>query len=483
MMSSEISALHTDLYQLTMMQGYHATGNNPEAVFDLFFRQNPFGGGYSVFAGLHPVLEIVENLRFSESDIVYLKSTGLFQDDFLSMLRDFRFQGDIYAFEEGSIIFPQEPVLRVHASILEAQLIETISLNIINYQSLIATKASRIFHAGRQKPLLEFGLRRAHGVDGALSATRAALIGGAESTSNVAAGKEYSVPVRGTMAHSWVMAFGNEAEAFEKYAELYPHNTILLVDTYNTLESGIPEAIGVLRKLKEKGINNFGIRLDSGDMEYLTKEARRMLDDAGLVECKILVSNDLDEFVIQELESKNSPIDAYGVGTRLITGDGSASFGGVYKLAAIKSGGLFLPRLKVSNNMEKTTNPGIKNVYRLEASGNYLADLMALEEESENIIAKFNKKEPVTFYHPASPFEKKIYAHYESVTPMLRKRMEKGKRLQSAPGIVDIRKTALSNLEKVHPSVKRFLNPHVYKVSASEKLSRLKFQMVENHSG
>ena len=358
-------SLLTDLYQLTMLQGYFREKQaNETVIFDMFFRSNPNSGGYSVCAGLEQVIEYIEGLHFTDEDINYLRTLGLFGDDFLSYLSDFKFTGDIYAIPEGSVIFPKEPIMKIVAPIMEAQLIETAILNIINHQSLIATKASRVVFAANGDTVLEFGLRRAQGPDAGIYGARAAMIAGCFATSNVLAGQMFDVPVRGTHAHSWVMSFSDELTAFRKYANLYPNACILLVDTYDTLRSGVPNAIKVFNEMKEKGIElkNYGIRLDSGDLAYLSKKARQLLDNAGFKDAVISASNDLDENLISSLKLQSAKISSWGVGTHLITSKDCPAFGGVYKLSAVYESDkkAFKAKIKLSENAEKNTNPEIK---------------------------------------------------------------------------------------------------------------------------
>ncbi|MDC7127352.1 MAG: nicotinate phosphoribosyltransferase, partial [Spirochaetales bacterium] len=357
------SALLTDLYELTMMQGYFFKKNNPDVVFEMFFRRNPFKGGYTVFAGLEPLLTRLSNLHFDNDDIEYLKGTGIFKDSFLNYLKDFKFTGDIFSVDEGTIVFPGEPLITVKANLMEAQLIESFLLNTVNFQTLIATKSSRVYSASSEGMIMEFGLRRAQGIDGALSAARASYIGGASATSNTLAGKLYDIPVSGTMAHSWVMSFDSELESFRKYAEIYPSNAIFLIDTYDSLGSGIENAIIVGKELKAKGYN-FGVRIDSGDLQYLSEEIRKRLDAEGLPDAFIAVSNDLNEHIIRQLVRDGAPINSWGVGTQLVTGGDDSSLTGVYKIVAKQQGDKLVPTIKLSNNPEKTTNPGFKQVYR-----------------------------------------------------------------------------------------------------------------------
>jgi nicotinate phosphoribosyltransferase len=471
------SALFTDLYELSMAQGYHHYDMNTRVVFDMFFRRQPFDGGFSVFAGLDDVLATLENFRFSAEDLAYLESLKTFKPRFLQYLENFRFSGDVYAIAEGTPIFPQEPLLRIHGNLIETQLIEGMILNIINFQSLIATKTARVWLASKGGVIMEFGLRRAQGPDGAMSASRAAFIGGAASTSNTLAGRMYGIPVSGTMAHSWIMAFDSEEEAFERYAQLYPDTTALLIDTYNTMKSGVQNAIKIGQKLKSLG-KPMAVRLDSGDMQYLSNEVRKALDAAGLTEMKIAVSNELDEDIVGHLVAAKCPIDLWGVGTRLVTGGNDSSFSGVYKLAAREKNGAFQPTMKVSDNPEKSSNPGIKQVFRFhDAKGCPLADLVAFEDE------QFKHGEKVIFHHPVMDYRHFSLDVTGKVIPLLEKKMEAGRITASRPALADIRGRSLAQLENLDPTYTRILNPHVYKVSISEKLGKLKVTMIEEMFG
>jgi nicotinate phosphoribosyltransferase len=442
----------------------------------MFFRNQPFGSGFSIFAGLDSLLEALADFQFHREDLEYLRSLGLFSEEFLDYLQDFRFSGSIYAMREGTVVFPGEPLLRVHSNLIEAQLIESVLLNIINFQCLVATKAARIYHATDEGKLLEFGLRRAQGWDGALTASRAAFIGGASATSNTLAGKVYGIPVSGTMAHSWVMAFESELESFEKFAELYPHKSILLIDTYDTLGSGIENAIKVGKRLKEQG-HSIGVRLDSGDLSYLSGKIRTRLDDAGLEDALITASNDLNEEIIHQLVTDGAPIDMWGVGTHLVTGGNSASFSGVYKLAAKERDGLMIPTIKVSNTIEKTTEPGIKQVYRFyDRDGYTIADLVTLDEES------FNPHRPHVFYHPKYPDSSHFtLSSYGSATPLLEQKMAEGKIVARRPSLEEIRAHTIEQLAAFDRSYKRIINPHIYKISLSTALKNLKLRMIDEH--
>lgn len=470
----DVSALYTDFYELTMAQGYYKSGNNPSVVFDMFFRKNPFDGGYAIFAGISDLLDAFESFRFSPEDIDYLRKIGIFGDDFLAHLTGFRFKGTVYAAREGDVVFRDEPVVRVHGNLIECQLIESLLLNTINFQTLIATKASRIRTAARGGKILEFGLRRAQGPDGAMSAARAAFIGGAGATSNTEAGKRYGIPVKGTMAHSWIMSFPMEYEAFKTYADLYPDSCVFLIDTYDTLTSGIDNAIRVGLDLKAKG-HNFGVRLDSGDLCYLSVKVREKLDAAGLRDAYITVSNDLNEEIIAQLINDNSPIDIWGVGTQLVTGGTHASLSGVYKLCARgelsgssdESG--FTPVMKLSNNPEKRTNPGIKQVYRFrDRTGSPLADLVALQDE---VISGTGEQR---FYHPFQEDAWFEIAGCEDVKPLLTQQMKNGNRAGEKEELSAIRERAEKEIGRLDKTYKRILNPHGYKVSITEKLKTLK---------
>lgn len=398
--------LLTDLYELTMMQGYFKHKDcNETVIFDAFYRTNPCNGGYAIAAGLEQLIQYIKELHFSKQDIDYLASLGIFDKDFLDYLTDFKFSGDIYAIPEGTVIFPREPLIKVIAPIMEAQLVETAILNIINHQSLIATKASRVCYAAKGDGIMEFGLRRAQGPDAGIYGARAAMIGGCIGTSNVLCGQLFDVPVKGTHAHSWIMSFPDEYTAFKTYADMYPSACILLVDTYDTLKSGVPNAIRVFQEMQKEGISltYYGIRLDSGDLAYLSKKARKMLDDAGFTDAVISASNDLDEYLIESLKLQGAAITSWGVGTNLITAKDNPAFGGVYKLAAIMGDdGNFIPKIKLSENTEKVTNPGNKTIYRIyeKNSGKLKADLICLVDE------KFSEDDPLLLFDPLEPWKK-----------------------------------------------------------------------------
>ncbi len=475
-----ISALFTDFYELTMAQGFWKKNMNHQCVFDMFFRRNPFDGGFAVFAGIETLLDSLETFRFSEEDILFLKSLGKFEQGFLNYLRDFSFSGSVYAMEEGSIVFPNEPLVRIHASLIEAQIIEGLVLNQLNFQSLIATKALRMVIASKGAHIMEFGLRRAQGYDGSMSASRAAFIGGASSTSNTLAGKEFGIPVIGTMAHSWIMSFETELEAFEAYAEMYPDSCTFLLDTHNTLKSGVKNAIIAGKKLAKKG-QTFGVRLDSGDMQYLSTEVRKELNKAGLKNTTISVSNDLTEEIIETLVSQNVPIDIWGVGTNMVTGGKDSSFTGVYKLASrhdAKSNSL-IATMKFSDNPAKTTNPGVKNVWRLyDKDGMFQADVLALTDE---II---EEKKENRYYHPAIDYRQFSFKPAK-VEMLLVKRIENGKRtrkrLSEKEQLIKSRKRVKSHLKCLDSTFQRILNPHIYKVSMTEKLKDLKLEIIQDN--
>ncbi len=466
----------TDLYELTMMQGYHHLDMHHHAVFDMFYRRQPFGGGFAIFAGLENLLEALVGLRFDQDDLEYLEGLGVFDTSFLDYLADFRFQGDIWAVPEGTVVFPHEPLVRVHTSIIEAQLIESMLLNILNFQTLIATKTARVYVASGGGRIAEFGLRRAQGQDGALSASRAAYIGGAEVTSNTLAGKTYGIPVSGTMAHSWVMAFETELESFERYAELYPNSTTLLIDTYDTLGSGIENAIRVGRTLKERG-QPVGVRLDSGDIQYLSKQVRRRLDEAGLADARIAVSNELDEQIIHQLVTARTPVDVWGVGTQLVTGGGEGALTGVYKLAAREMpDGSFLPTMKVSDNPEKSTNPGIKQVYRF-----YDHNKLAIADLITPADSILSPETAYTFYHPAVDYRKFKLKGYDHFEPLLAPRMVNGAITETCPPLPEIRERTLSNLMQFDETYKRIINPHIYKVSISREIKEIKQNFLQQY--
>lgn len=475
--------LLTDLYELTMMQGYFKNKDkNDIVIFDAFYRNNPCGGGYAISAGLEQVIEYINNLHFTEEDISYLRSLNIFEEDFLEYLSTFRFSGDIYAIPEGTVMFPREPMVKVIAPIMEAQLVETAILNIINHQSLIATKASRVCYAARGDGIMEFGLRRAQGPDAGTWGARAAVIGGCIGTSNVLCGQLFDIPVKGTHAHSWIMSFPDEYTAFKTYAEMYPSACILLVDTYDTLKSGVPNAIRVFREMREAGVelSYYGIRLDSGDLAYLSKKARRMLDEAGFTDAVISASNDLDEFLIDSLKAQGAQITSWGVGTHLITSKDNPSFGGVYKLAAIMGkDGKFIPKIKLSENTEKVTNPGDKTIYRIyeKDSGKIKADLICLVDEH------YNEEEPLLLFDPVEPWKKTrlsggSYTMREILVPVF----QKGKCCYQSPKVMDIRAYCQKELATLWDETRRLINPHEVYVDLSPKLYDIKIDLLDKMS-
>ncbi len=482
-MSTQNLTLLTDLYELTMMQGYFKNKTQNETViFDAFYRSNPCGGGYAIAAGLEQVIDYIKNLRFSEEDIAYLASLKIFEKDFLDYLKDFRFTGDIYAIPEGSVMFPREPMIKVIAPIMEAQLVETAILNIINHQSLIATKAARVCYAAKGDGIMEFGLRRAQGPDAGVYGARAAMIAGCVGTSNVLAGQLFDVPVKGTHAHSWIMSFPDEYTAFKTYADMYPSACILLVDTYDTLKSGIPNAIRVFTEMREAGIplTFYGIRLDSGDLAYLSKKARKMLDAAGFPDAVISASNDLDEYLIDSLKAQGATITSWGVGTHMITAKDNPSFGGVYKLAAIKGAdGKFIPKIKLSENSEKVTNPGNKKIYRIydKETGKIKADLICLEDEF------FSEEEDMLLFDPLEPWKKtKLKKGTFTLRPLMEKIFENGECVYTSPKVMDIREYCIREQNTLWEETRRFANPHKVYVDLSARLYDIKIQLLDQMS-
>ena len=476
-------SLLTDLYQLTMLQGYFEEKQaNETVIFDMFFRNNPHSGGYSVCAGLQQVIEYIEGLHFADEDISYLKTLNLFSDKFLSYLKDFKFTGDIYAIPEGSVIFPKEPIMKIVAPIMEAQLIETALLNIINHQSLIATKASRVVFAANGDTVLEFGLRRAQGPDAGIYGARAAMIAGCFATSNVLAGQMFDVPIRGTHAHSWVMSFSDELTAFRKYANLYPNACILLVDTYDTLKSGVPNAIKVFNEMREKGIElkNYGIRLDSGDLSYLSKKARQLLDNAGFNDAIISASNDLDENLISSLKLQGAKISSWGVGTNMITSKDCPAFGGVYKLSAVYESDkkAFKAKIKLSENAEKNTNPGNKKIYRIydKDTKKIIADLICLEEET------LDTSEELLLFDPLDTWKKTLlpadtYYTKELLVPIFKN----GNCVYQSPSVMEIREYCKEEMDTLWEESRRLEYPHRTHVDLSQKLWDLKNNLLNEY--
>ena len=475
--------LMTDLYELTMMQGYFKNKDRNETViFDAFYRSNPCGGGYAVSAGLEQVIQYIRELHFDREDIAYLSSLGIFSPDFLDYLSSFRFSGDIYAIPEGTVMFPREPIIKVVAPIMEAQLVETAILNIINHQSLIATKAARVCYAARGDGIMEFGLRRAQGPDAGTYGARAAVIGGCIGTSNVLCGQLFDVPVKGTHAHSWIMSFPDEYTAFKTYADMYPSACILLVDTYDTLKSGVPNAIRVFTEMREDGIplTFYGIRLDSGDLAYLSKKARQMLDEAGFPDAVISASNDLDEYLIDSLKAQGAAITSWGVGTNLITSKDNPSFGGVYKLAAVMgSDGKFIPKIKLSENTEKITNPGDKKIYRIydKENGKIRADLICLADE------QYSEDDDLLLFDPLEPWKKtKLKGGSYTLRPILAQIFKAGECCYTSPKVMDIRAYCQRELDTLWDETKRLVNPQEVHVDLSQRLYDMKIDLLERMS-
>ncbi len=479
-MSKYNLTLLTDFYQLTMMQGYYASNiKNQTVVFDMFYRKNPSGNGYSIAAGLEQVIEYIKELHFSEDDIHYLRTKKLFSDDFLDLLKDFKFTGDIYAVPEGTVVFPYEPLIRVTAPIFEAQFIETTLLCIINHQSLIATKAARVVSAADGDDVLEFGLRRAQGPDAALYGARAAIIGGCVATSNVLAGKLFDVPVRGTHAHSWIMSFPDELTAFREYAKLYPYTCSLLVDTYDTLKSGVPNAITVFSELRAKHpeIKTFSIRLDSGDFAYLSKEARKMLDSSGFSDVTIVASSDLDEYLIRDLKLQGAEIKIWGVGTNLITSSDCPAFGGVYKLSCEENAsGQLEPKIKLSENTEKITTPGKKKIVRFYdlTTNKIKADLICLDDEVIDVKNDYKIFDPISTWKSMT-MKAGTYRFKELLVPIF----IAGECTYTSPSVLEIQEHCKTELSLLWDEHKRLVNPHIMPVDLSPMLWALKDGLIK----
>ena len=464
----------TDLYELTMMYGYWKKGmGRNRAVFDMFYRATSETTAYAIAAGLEQVIDYINNLRFEEHDIEYLRSLNLFDEEFLNYLRGFKFTGDIMAVPEGTLVFSYEPIVRVTAPIMEAQLLETALLNIVNHQTLIATKASRVVQAADGGTVLEFGLRRAQGPDAGIYGARAAVIAGCKATSNVLTGEMFGIPVGGTHAHSWVMSFPDELEAFRAYAEIFPTNCMLLVDTYDTLGSGMPNAIKVFGELRARGYEPVGIRLDSGDLAYLSRECRRMMDEAGFPNAKVFASGDLDEELIWDLKAQGAAIDVWGVGTRLITSQDCPALGGVYKLAAEEVDGKFVPKIKISENPAKVTNPGQKMLYRLyDSAGMAVADLITLDHE------RIDESKPLTIFDPVDTWKKLTLTNFKA-RRLLVPVFEGGRQVYESPKLIDIQAYCQRELDTFWAQYKRLRNPHRYKVDLSDELWMLKHTMLQ----
>ncbi|MFW5892916.1 MAG: nicotinate phosphoribosyltransferase [Bacillota bacterium] len=477
-MNKQKESMLIDFYEFTMAHGYFEKGFKDQIVyFDLFFRKIPNDAGYALMAGLESIVHYIENLAFSKADVDYLRSRGVFSEKFLEYLETFRFTGDLYAVKEGTAIFPKEPIITVRANAVEAQLIETYLLLVVNHQSLIATKASRIKDVAKDRIVIEMGARRAHGVSSANLGARAAYIGGTDTTSNTLADRLYGIPAGGTMAHSWIQMFDSEYEAFKTYAELYPDMSTFLVDTYDTLRSGIPNAIRVIKEVLEpRGHKKCAIRIDSGDLTYLSKQARRMLDEAGLPHCKIVASNALDEYLIRALITQGAPIDIFGVGERLITSKSDPVFGGVYKLTAIEQNGSVIPKIKLSDNPEKITNPHFKKLYRIydKESGMAYADLLTVYNET------IDESKPLTLFDPTHTWQKRTFTDYY-VKSLLIPIFKDGKRVYELPSLEAVKKHAQNELASLWEEVKRFDNPHEYYVDLSEKLWNTKHNLIKRY--
>ena len=464
--------LLTDLYQLTMMNGYAETGMaDREAVFDLFYRPAP-GLDFAIVAGLEQAVDYINNLHFDDSDVAYLRSLNLFGEEFFKRIKNFRFTGDMYALREGEMIYPYEPIVTIKAPLFEAQLIETALLNIINHQTLIATNAMKMANETKGA-ISEFGLRRAQGPDAGLYGARAAMIGGCSSTSNVLAGKMFDIKISGTHAHSWVMSFSEEIEAFRAYAKLNPDSCLLLVDTYDTLKSGVPNAIKVFNELKANGHTPLGIRLDSGDLAYLSKRAREMLDNAGHTEAKIFASGDIDEHIIAALNAQGAKIDVWGIGTKLITSAPRPALGGVYKLAEIQNGdGVWEPRMKFSDTPEKITNPGFKTILRIyDEKGMAAADLISLRGE------KIDESKPLTIFHPIETWKKTTFEKY-TIRELPVCIFERGKQVYNIPSLKETIEFAKKSKGEFYEEYKRLINPHSYKIDLSDKLYDLRKELI-----
>ena len=464
--------LVTDEYEICMANSYfiNVGVGKQRVAFDVFYRRNPDEGGYALFAGLNEIIEYIENLHFSPEDIEYLRSQHKYSDDFLDYLKDFKFHGDVYAFEEGTIMYPNEPIITVVADLIEAQIVETAILAQVNHQSLIATKASRIVRAAAGRPVTDFGARRAHNYDAATYGARAAYIGGVVGTATVSAGKDFGIPIGGTMAHSYVMFYKDELTAFRVFAKDYPDNCTLLVDTYNVLKSGVPNAIKVFQEMKDAGIKGrIGIRIDSGDLAYLSKAARAMLDDAGFPEAKIVVSNSLDEFTINSLLVQGAKIDSFGVGERLITAKSDPVFGAVYKLSAVENNGIWEPRIKISETVAKITNPGLKAVYRIYDESGAIADVIAGKEEKITL--------PVTVVDPEKPWKR--YTLDGQIRELQVPVFKAGKLVYQSPDIQQIRKHVNEEFASQWETEQRFYNPHKHYMDMTEDYYNMKMALLE----
>ena len=465
----------TDFYELTMADGYFETGMAEDiAYFDMFFRKVPDGGGFAIMAGLEQTIDYLKNLKFTEEDIEYLRSKNMFCEEFLDYLRKFEFKCDVWAVPEGTPIFPHEPIVTVRGPVMQAQFIETMVLLTINHQSLIATKANRIVRAAKGRPVMEFGTRRAHGAEAAIFGARAAYIGGSAGTACTIADRDYGIKALGTMAHSWVQMFPDEYTAFKKYAEIYPQNCTLLVDTYNVLKSGVPAAIRVFKEMKPE---TMGIRIDSGDVTYLTKKARKMLDDAGLKDCKIVVSNSLDEYIIRDVLLEGACIDSFGVGERLITAKSEPVYGGVYKLAALETNGELIPKIKISENIEKITNPGFKGLFRLydKTTGKARGDVITVAGET------IPEQDEYVIFDPNAVWKKTKVTNY-TVRNLQVPIFKEGKCVYESPSIEEIKDYCKEQIDTLWDETLRFENPQTYYVDLSQKLWDMKHRLLEEHS-
>lgn len=468
-----------DFYELTMAYGYFKNKDRETKVaFDVFYRKNPDRGGFAIFAGLEQIVEYIEGIHFEEEDIEYLRNWGTFDEEFLAYLKEFKFSGDIYAFPEGTIMYPNEPVITVVAPLIDAQLIETGLLNIFNHQCLIATKANRIVRAAKGRPIADFGGRRAQGIDAATYGARAAMIGGVKGTATVSAAQMLGLKAIGTMAHSWIMRFGSEEVAFRKYAEIYPDNCTFLVDTYDVLKSGVPNAIKIFREMKEKNIplTSYGIRLDSGDLAYLSKEARKMLDEAGFTDAKIVVSNSLDEHTISSLLQQGACIDSFGVGERLITAKSDPVFGGVYKIAAVVENGKIVPKIKISETVEKITNPGLKEVYRIyDENGLAVAELLTCKGETVDLTEEYR------YVDPEMPWKNRHFKNCTAVklqVPVF----ENGKYIGQRKTVPEIQEYVEKQLrDEIWKEEQRFDNPHKHYLDMSPKYYEMKMDLLHQN--
>ena len=469
-----------DLYELTMAYGYFNHDSQADRVtFDVFYRKNPDGGGFAIFAGLEQIIEYIENIHFDQEDVDYLRTLGIFSEPFLEFLKTYRFTGDVYAFPEGTIMYPNEPIITVNAPLIDAQIVETAILNQVNHQSLIATKTRRIVRAAKGRAVSDFGARRAHNVDAAVYGARAAYIGGAIGTATVEAGKQFNIPLSGTMAHSWIMFFEDEYTAFKHYAETYPDSSAFLVDTYDVLQSGIPNAIRVAKEvLMPMGKRLRGVRLDSGDLAYLSQKVRKMLDDAGLEDCKIIASNSLDEFTIASILEQGGKIDSFGVGERLITAKSDPVFGAVYKISSVIEGDTSIPRIKISENVEKITNPGIKKVYRIYNDKGYaVADLLAKDDETVDL------SKPYAFVDPDKPWKNMEFVHC-TARELQQPVIKNGKRIASPRTMQEIRAYVDKQLkDEIWQEEQRFENPHVHHMDMTPAYYKMKMDLLAKLHG